>query len=288
VVSDSRLPGILHHYTGRAGLVGIIESRTLWATHIRYLNDESEVRYSRELLERLAEQLRSEYGDDWAGGVVCNIAALLAKASTSPDTFVASLCDDGDNLGQWRGYGAQGGGFAIGFNRERLRQVAQAQDYQLVRLMYLLSEQEAQLEKALRDAVEIVGQWGDPLKAPPALEQLLSLGLGFTFATLSIKNPYFRDEKEWRLVHMVVPGLSDGREKTRTDGGLATPYEEVELADHATGETPIIEVVIGPMARSEPSVAEVRRLLDQNGMDEVEVRESIGPLRRWIPANGQP
>lgn len=280
-MSDNLLPDILHHYTGRAGLVGIIESRTLWATHIRNLNDESEIRYSRELLGALAERLRPEYGDDWAGSVVCGAVTALATATTSPDTFVASLCDDGDNLGQWRGYGGQGGGFAIGFDRERLREVVKAQHYELIQLMYGPSEQEHQLETALSDAVRIVAQWGaDPTSAPPALDQLLLLGLGFTYATLSIKNPYFRDEREWRLAHMVVPGISEARARTRKGLGADVRYEEIALADGPTGETPLVEVVIGPLSRSSSSVAEVLRLLDQNGMDHVQVRQSIGPLRR--------
>jgi len=36
------VPELLYHYTDSAGLQGILESRTLWATDIRYLNDETE------------------------------------------------------------------------------------------------------------------------------------------------------------------------------------------------------------------------------------------------------
>jgi hypothetical protein len=33
----------LHHYTSFCGLKGVVESRSLWATHYRHLNDSSEV-----------------------------------------------------------------------------------------------------------------------------------------------------------------------------------------------------------------------------------------------------
>lgn len=280
-MSDSPLPEILHHYTDHAGLFGIIESRTFWATNIRYLNDESEIRYSRDLLGALAERLRPEFGGDWAAGVVCDAVAALASSGTSPDTFVTSLCDDGDNLGQWRGYSAQGSGYAIGLNREHLWRVANAQGHSLIRLMYEVSEQEMQLEQALREATPILAGWGaDPTNAPPAVQQLILLGLGFTFATLSIKNPYFRDEREWRLARVIVPGLFEERTRVRTLRGVETPYEEIALTDEATGETPIAEIVVGPMARSDASVAEVRSLLDQNDLEHVSIRKSVGTLRR--------
>jgi hypothetical protein len=114
-MSDEPLPDTLYHYTDHAGLVGIVKSGTLWATHIRHLNDESDVRYSRNLLAALTDRLHPEFGGDWAAGVVRDAVAAVASSSTSPDTFVASLCDGGDNLGQWRGYG----GFAVGFDPER-------------------------------------------------------------------------------------------------------------------------------------------------------------------------
>ena len=69
-------------------------SKTLWATHIRFLNDESEVRYSRDLLSQMAERLRPEYSGDWAAGVVLSEAMQWQPSpdsETSPDTFVESL-----------------------------------------------------------------------------------------------------------------------------------------------------------------------------------------------------
>jgi hypothetical protein len=122
-MSDDRLPGLLYHYTDLAGLTGIIESRKLWATHIRCLNDESEFRYGRQLLGSNVESIRAEFQDTYAVKVVFDSAVALAVAPTSLDTFVASLCEDGDNLGQWRGYG----GFAIGFRRESLAAISQMQ-----------------------------------------------------------------------------------------------------------------------------------------------------------------
>lgn len=43
----------LYHYTGVAGIKGIIESQTLWATHCRYLNDGKEIKHYEQRLSKI-------------------------------------------------------------------------------------------------------------------------------------------------------------------------------------------------------------------------------------------
>ncbi len=47
-------PEILYHYTNESGLLGILQSRHLWATAIEYLNDSAELVYAREELAHQA------------------------------------------------------------------------------------------------------------------------------------------------------------------------------------------------------------------------------------------
>jgi hypothetical protein len=278
-VSEGSISPSLHHYTDYASLVGIIESSALWATHVSHLNDASEIPYSRKILADLSVQVRAEFPGDWAAKVVCDAASALASAPSAPDTFIASLCDDGDNLGQWRGYADQGKGFAIGFDRDGLRLLAQPQGFHLVRLMYNRDEQIGQLETALRDSIPIVAKWGaDPPTAPPAIDQLLSLGIGFTVATWSIKNPAFRDEREWRLVRVAISGLWEPQARTRTIVGVEVPYEAMALTDGSTGLSPMTEVVLGP-TQDRALEAAIRQLLDHNGFEAVPIRRSDIPLR---------
>ena|ERR1700677_1610837 len=78
------LPELLYHYTDSAALQGILESSTLWATAIRNLNDETEVKYSRDPLRTLAERLRQEFGGDWAAKVACDALTAMATSGTFP------------------------------------------------------------------------------------------------------------------------------------------------------------------------------------------------------------
>ena len=272
-------PEYLYHYTGGCGLTGIIRSKAIWATEIRHLNDTSELRYPRELLLSTAERLRPEFPSNWSAEVVADIVKALAESPDCPDTFVASFCVDGDNLGQWRGYSDGGQGFAIGFDRDRLAKVARPHGYSLARLQYEKSEQEEQLESAVRDAIPILADWSDNKDAAPSASmQLLLLGYGFLFAMLSVKHPFFRDEREWRLVRVVLPQEPVNR-GTRMSGTTPVPYEVVSLVDQ-DGRTPIHEVVIGPLASPEWSGQRMRQLLDENDLATVPIRVSGGPIRR--------
>ncbi|WP_258131017.1 hypothetical protein [Microbacterium sp. MYb66] len=58
----SNMPKVLYHYTAAAGLAGILESSTIWATDIHYLNDYTELVDSKDrllgIMRSLAKSLR--------------------------------------------------------------------------------------------------------------------------------------------------------------------------------------------------------------------------------------
>ena len=274
------MPERLYHYTGRPGLVGIVESGQLWASDINYLNDTTEIRYSRALLGRLGERLRADSSPEYAVDLVCQVAAALTAAATTPPMFVISLCHDGDNLSQWRGYAEEGRGYAIGFDREVLEHTARLQGFTMVPIIYDRSDQEEHLAEVLRDAVGIVRDWGnDPTNAPSPEQQLIELSLGITFAAMFVKDQRFVDEREWRLIRTIVPGVWDPRTRIRVVNGVDLSYEELELVNPESGALSLDEIVIGPIGHAEKAEAEVRALLDDNGLHGASIGRSSLPLR---------
>src|SRR5579859_5166405 len=49
-------PRTLYHYTTQSGLLGIIQSGEIWATHTQYLNDQKEYRHATELVASIIAQ----------------------------------------------------------------------------------------------------------------------------------------------------------------------------------------------------------------------------------------
>ena len=185
------LPETLYHYTDSHGLLGIVETQKLWATHVSFLNDDSEVEYPLKLLAEAGTRLRSA---SEAGSTVTQrifeLVDQITSATTPPDTFVASLCANGDLLSQWRGYGGQGGGYAIGFHRELLESIAAQQQYGLMPVTYSVADQTGRIEAALTEGIEIAQHYDDATGFGPD-EMLVMLTIAFNATFVSIKNPHF-------------------------------------------------------------------------------------------------
>jgi hypothetical protein len=132
----------LFHYTSGDGLVGILKTNCLFASHSDYMNDSTECQVIRELLTPVIEkeielttgalvrrgllkkEVYNSYGGAYAIGEANNVLGVLFKAiNRLAPFFITSFCMhakgtvDFDNglLSQWRGYG-RNGGFANEFN----------------------------------------------------------------------------------------------------------------------------------------------------------------------------
>src|SRR5687767_5668192 len=103
--------GPLYHYTGQAGCIGIMQTQCIWATSIRFFNDEKEFTLAHDRIwELLTEFRETEPEEDWSF-----YNRLRDEFSiTAAETFVASFSASRNRLSQWRGYGANG--YALGFD----------------------------------------------------------------------------------------------------------------------------------------------------------------------------
>lgn len=136
----------LYHYTNWDGLKGILDTQSMWASNIRYLNDQSELFQARDAIHRLLLPRVTSVIEEMAststqakkfveikGGskkFADNETRTLIKAAyhaTGEDFYVLSFCGEPKKqyikenglLSQWRGYGA-GGGFAIVLDSKKM------------------------------------------------------------------------------------------------------------------------------------------------------------------------
>lgn len=63
---DNSPPATLHHYTGVRGFRGIVESQSIWASHIRYLNDSSEYERGLDLADQHIKSIKRGFLDNEA------------------------------------------------------------------------------------------------------------------------------------------------------------------------------------------------------------------------------
>jgi len=141
----------LYHYTTWEGLLGILQTQTLWATHYRFLNDSSELvlfrnklidfvtpiyeKGYRVLIERdkdVKGKIDQEGGLDQCVRHDATVFVDGAYKATGAEVYIVSFCGEDKNnyvnsnglLSQWRGYGA-GGGIALVFDTKKLEEIIQ-------------------------------------------------------------------------------------------------------------------------------------------------------------------
>jgi hypothetical protein len=256
-------PDVLFHYTGQAGLLGIIGRAELWATKIQYMNDATEFG----LALRMARE--------WLGTMISNSHHSAEKAACVQlrnslvglediNIFAVCFCEKSDLLSQWRGYAGGSYGYAIGFDSDALMQVADRCRFILGRCIYDPAVQHQIIEQAVAYCIEneltppSARRWGFH---GPLADILFRCGVFF-------KDKSFEDEREWRLISSTI--LYDNeRIGFRSSSSMVTPYFNLPIKND--GALPIPFVVVGPCPHMELSKSAVTSLLMRNGV--------VGPLR---------
>jgi hypothetical protein len=275
-------PELLYHYTDVTGLIGICSSASLWATNLRFMNDAKELSHAGQLMLEVLGRARARASEPGQHSVIDAVEADLTAWDGYPDFYSVSFSAAGDLLGQWRGYGASGGGYAIGLDPSRLLcpPTARPQPYRFLnRIIY---DQARQMEILCGVAERMLAL----LKGVPASGPDLTAARARAFSALgevagymfSFKDPAWAEEREWRAVYVLPPGDFDGV-RFRAGRGVAVPFVSLAMGTDPGGRLPIRRIVQGPSVEPETSANSLELLLASNGYTNVDIVLSEVPLR---------
>lgn len=257
---------IVYHYTDVAGLIGLITSGCVWATHVGKLNDASENRHGYEV-------------------VVNHVRANLPKSSKplieralstlhSVDTYVACYSTQRDLLSQWRNYSGARVGYSLGFET---RQMATLDDR-----MPLL-EQVIYRDDIAKSVIDCLLGKVEKYFVCRSFGEVEVYGIsGMVRAVLNIiacilKHRKFEEEREYRQIYQ--PGntkLVLNTEFRQGQFGL-TPYVKIEFLER--NRLPLRTVTVGPCQDPEAESNALKILLSRYGYENVQVLASEIPLR---------
>lgn len=296
-------PDRVFHYTNAEGLLGILQSRKLWASDSLYLNDLQEIRYAAGLLNaeicgRLAEGTCSPELNEyilslrtWLEQRIGHDGSSTIYVEDAP--LVVSFCDCGDILSMWRSYSGSSG-FSIEFDSHILLKsvgvLCKDHDGQPFGLE-LTRDEYASLWSTNFDLVgEMIPINYDSQCARNDMSLLLDsivqsfkerrneIDAGFPegmFAGLvEYKDPAFSEERETRLI-VHRPSCLAASPKLRVARGHLVPYREICFPFSA-----IRSITVGPSPYRSRSASALRQRLRSGGRGEwahVEVRESSIP-----------
>ena len=249
----------LVHYTNATGLMGIVQSQNLWATHYAHLNDAEEIRHF--LVRRLPGILRSDIVEymkedqelhsiiNREGGVDQSvkkfldpiISKLLSEQSGEEplaEPYIASFCALSKNdqvnkhglLSQWRGYGRDGG-YAIVFNTASLGKLLNESGKRWKNggnlfggdVIYSSDSDEKFSDEFKENLDVIIGFFQDVLKNNRDSKHVEKIYMALMDCACRYKHWGFKEENEVRFIAM--PNNKEVCSFARSDGSIVVEMQ---------------------------------------------------------------
>ncbi len=251
--------GTLTHFLVKDPIVGAGWG-SAWATPVQFLNDRQELSLGLEQLHRAARQrpasllIRTILDD-----------LLNTRGGLGVDAYQMSFSGNPDELGQWRGYGANGMGCSLVTTALEVHRVADVAGWVLYD-----HRQQARFSRLIIDGLR--GETDQDV-----------IGQTLVAAASFMKNSGFRPEKEFRLLKF--PDEADIR--FRETGDRLVPYVDFLNTDSRPLPLQVDNILIGPgwqLSRLSGNdfqchhvVQGIRRLLDIRGLTSTDIQSSQIP-----------
>lgn len=275
----------LYHYTNLRGLLGILETKRLWATHFKFLNDYSEIVLFRDkLVKFLQSHVLIQYENlvatnqhaknkiDAAGGLDAVVQADTSAVvdamykTIATEIYITSFCgvhrddpyiNDNGLLSQWRGYGDDGG-FALVFRTEDLEQLCnkEAENFAYrpgIVADVIYSDDEDKYKLVLSDKLADIAAYVRELfermrlgnEAPPDITRCAP---SFIHCVGRYKHRGFKEENEVRI--LALPEIHDREYLSiaREVGDTLKPEKERKFREAKGNQVPYIELFDLPNA----------------------------------------
>lgn len=263
----------LYHYTTLQGCLGILESKSLWASDARCLNDTLELAYGIDLIcdELLKQHVESKERS--------RLELEVRNLRSHPrNVYIASFSTERDQLGQWSAY-AGNSGLNIGLRFGKLATQFRKNHAVMGPVVYDLEHQKKLVSDLIAELLRRYRSTGDGGVG----EQWLSIAVNFSVNAMTLaaymKHPKFAEEKEWRVASYFAV---QSELKFRASSSMIIPYLPIEI-DFTTDRCAQLRITVGPM----PHAALVKDIVvgmlktAHLGVDKLDVRSSDIPYRNW-------
>ena len=288
---------LLYHYTSVDGIMGIIINKTLWATSYQFLNDYSEIAYSREIVKEFCAGLvkNKESAAKFYDDISKEMSVIFNETFVSEDKFsgvyISSFSLNHDSPLLWAEFN-DFKGYIIEIKFEDLaKSFIDGNDFvSHGKVVYDIEEQKDCLKKEL-DAInkeigfdlEKTAYIEDDGMREKYAEIIRRFGKSCVVLSMFFKKKCFEQEHEYRIV--CTPGLikeEDGNKmlnkhlKFRTMNNWIVPY--YEIVAKKVDKVLIESITVGPLNNRELAKTGLSVFLRANNYD-IEIKESNIPIR---------
>ncbi|MFZ2727608.1 MAG: DUF2971 domain-containing protein [Methylococcaceae bacterium] len=285
----------LYHYTTQEGLIGILESNCLWATHYKFLNDYSEMVSVKEKIFEFYKNMLSHNQKINNDETILHINSIINKNTANEIThnfvkfvegqefYIASFCEQHSKndsyinenglLSQWRAYGGNGG-YALIFNKDKLEELINNTKIIPIKLKEVIYSDDFEL---------------DSYHNSLSKTELDNTDYFVDLAT-KYKNCGFKEEREFRIVARLCPPITILERKVnilkrkfRCNNGEQIPYIELFNPSNPTifptaSTLPIEKIIVGPHKDKEARATWLKVKLASIDRSDIEVTVSKIPF----------
>lgn len=225
-------PKRLFHYTSPDALIGIVSNKEIWATNTMFLNDANEIKQAADQAESVIEHIKDhEQLEDDELGLLNEFKRHLNSAGKR--FYVASFTEHNDSLSQWRAYCPSSGGYNIGFPSLQIANMAQTQNFRLVKCIYDISIQWNILYQIIK---YFVGMFSRLKNTEADLEEFVKDITWRFFQHIAkigviMKHPAFEEEAEWRVISSAINEINNPNIAFRGSHRGLIPYFKFRLVN---------------------------------------------------------
>lgn len=268
----------LYHYTSQAGLLGMMDSKSLWFTDMLYMNDSEEYHYAAAVVKEIIEKNYDKY---LMSGLT-NQYYLRSK-----HLFTFSLSAKRDTLSQWRGY-CPNGGYSIRFTENDLADLISRPYLKFKKCIYNKED----IEKLVLEQIVMTTEENYYKMMETDISRESSgkarSGMPYEIAKRAynflpfIKHPSFEEEEEWRFVTDTTQDsehemMFSQQLKAREGKNSLIPYIAIPIgSQEETKKFCLDEIIVSPTP-----LPELSRNVCQSLFPDAKVDSSAIPYRNW-------
>jgi hypothetical protein len=287
---EPELPELLFHYSPVSSMIEIISNSALWASDARHMNDSSELIHGEKIISQIIEALLRAEIDPRLNGLLGFFGEMQENRETwiRNTIYISCFCARRNLLSMWRSYGHSRPAVAMGIDPRHVLRLPDV--FRLERVLYRKEDKRVRIEslytlwraQLLSDVASIVGDPSDFI-----VDRFIKL-IGYASGeAVYFKHPHFREEREWRLVHILPPpGMPTPAEHRLLDVHFRSsvlgpiPYVVVELLSDDEPSHPFRTLTVGPCDHQSAVIEGLDPLLRRLNRDaEVTVTRSKTPYR---------
>lgn len=231
------------HYTSAENAINIIKTKQLWMRSPSCMNDYMEITHGYKQLLRFFNS-EGEHRQNFIDALDLyeeGIALEILKGfdewwkKIENDTFIASISvhpiqeNQHGRLSMWRAYGEQQAKAAIVLNNPP--EAIKAASVMLIPALYYTYED---LEKELLLIIENIHKDIDYIKSRERETVFGTMIMTLIFFAVCLKHAGFKEEKEWRLIHLPLMLAQDNlvKREVETISGIPQIVYKIELDEY--------------------------------------------------------